>query len=138
MRLALLLVLAFAPAVEEPATVQETEADKPRLEVTGCVKRSILRETTLGAGETSFHVARRWRVRGSKPLMRRIKDHDGQELVIVGTTKNPESNAGGRRIGRMPIYIGGTPNDNSRDPLPELPTIDVQTVEPTGNPCRTK
>ena len=89
MRLALLLVLTFALALDEGTTAQEAGADKPRLEVTGCVKRSILRETTLGAGETSFHLARRWRVRGSKALMRRIKDHDGQELVIVGTTKNP-------------------------------------------------
>jgi hypothetical protein len=141
MRFALALALAALPLVataQQPRAPEKHDPSKMSVEVTGCARGSTLTETTLrvgGAGDEN--PARRWRLRGSKALMNRIKEHAGREIEIVGTTKSAESmTTAGRRIGKTNIYVGGDPNRTARDPLPELPTIDIERFEPTGEQCR--
>jgi hypothetical protein len=140
MRVALALALAALPllaAAQQPQTPEKHDPSKERVEVTGCVKGSTLTETNLrvGGGHDE-HQARRWRLRGPKPLMNQIKQHAGREIEIVGTTKSAESMTAGRRFGKTNIYIGGDPSRTARDPLPDLPTIDIERFEPTGEQCR--
>ena len=142
MRIAAALLAATLPVA---AAAQSGKPDAPgreRVEVTGCVKGSTLTETNLHMPEPSVpaeNPARRWRIRGSKALMRQLKEQSGKELRIVGTTKDPRSGLvlGSKRIGRSNIYIGGNVDRGAgRDPLPEQPTIDVETFEATGAACR--
>jgi hypothetical protein len=139
MRIALSLVIAALPvafAAQEGA--QKPDPSKADIRVTGCAKGSTLTETNLRiAGATDQTPVRRWRLRGPKALMNQIKQHEGREVEIAGTTKNADSMAtAGKRIGKTNIYIGGDPNRPMRDPLPELPTIEVESFEPTGERCR--
>ena len=144
MRITIALVVAALPAVLAVALAAQEgtpKADPSKLEMklTGCVKGTTLTETNLRiAGATDESPTRRWRLRAPKSLMKQIKQHEGRELEIAGTTKNPESmTTAGKRIGKTNIYIGGdTSRAPMRDPLPELPTIDVESFEPTGEQCR--
>jgi hypothetical protein len=139
MRIALSLVIAALPvafaAQERPP---KQDPSKSEVRVTGCAKGSTLTETNLRvAGITDQNPVRRWRLRGPKAVMNQVKQHEGREVEIVGTTKNVDSMAtAGRRIGKTNIYVGGDPNRTTRDPLPELPTIEVESFEPTGEACR--
>lgn len=137
MRIAILILVAAVPltAAGEP---KKTDPSKMAVEVTGCVRGSTLSETNLRVGVAADESpARRWRIRGPKALMNKIKEHAGRELQVRGTTKSPESMVyGGRRIGKTNIYIGGDPNRTSREPLPDLPTIEVESFDPTGARCR--
>jgi hypothetical protein len=133
-----LLVFAFVPALamaQEP-TVKD-DPSRTRVEITGCVKGSTLTETNLRiAGDKDDPPARKWRLRGPKDVMKQLKDLKGKELEITGTSKEPDPGmTGGKRIGKSNIYIGATPNPN-RDPLPEQPTLDVESFKPTGESCR--
>ena len=137
MRTTILVVFAFVPAL---ATAQEPPKDDPsrtRVEITGCVKGSTLTETNMRVpGERDDPPARKWRLRGPKDLMKQIKDQSGKQIEVTGTSKEPDSGMiGGKRIGKSNIYIGATPNAN-RDPLPEQPTLDVESFKPTGESCR--
>jgi hypothetical protein len=138
MRIVVALALAALPVVATARTPEQRDPSKARVEVTGCVKGSTLTQTNLRiGGATDENPSRRWRLRGSKALMNQIKEHAGREIEIVGTTKSAESMVtAGKRIGKTNIYIGGDPNRTSRDPLPDLPTIDVERVVATGEPCR--
>jgi hypothetical protein len=139
MRILLAVTLATLPLAAGAQHVRaQTDPSREQVEVTGCVKGSTLTETSFmepgdGRGQNP---ARRWRVRGPKPLMKQIKEFAGQELRIVGTMKTVDSGLmGGRRIGKTNIFIGATPNPSARDPLPEQPTIDVTSFKPTGERC---
>lgn len=141
MRIVTVLAIAALPIIasaQPPAAPQKQDPSKVSVEVTGCVRGSTLTETNLRVGGANDgNPARRWRLRGSKALMKQIKEHAGREMEIVGTTKSAESMVtAGRRIGKTNIYIGGDPNRTARDPLPDLPTIEVESFEPTGEQCR--
>lgn len=130
-------VLPVAVLAQEKA--QQSDPSKLEIKLTGCVRGATLIETNFRVpGATDESPMRRWRLRAAKSLMKQIKQHEGRELEIVGTTKTAESTAtGGRRIGNSNIYIGGDASRTTlRDPLPDLPTIDMQSFEPTGEPCR--
>jgi hypothetical protein len=136
--LALLLPL---PVTVWPAqdTGEKHDPSKSRVEVTGCVRGATLTETARLLGGTEDAPARRWRIRGSKALMKQIKEHSDRVLELKGTTRNTDSmTTAGRRIGKTNIYIGGDPHRTARDrdPLPDLPTIDVESFEPTADICR--
>ena len=136
------LVLAIAPLLlghAAQASQDRPKSDDTRVEVAGCVKGSTLTETNLRVAGTKEESspARRWRLRGSKALMKHIKEHAGKELEITGTSKNPQSGLviSDRRVGNTRIMIGTTPGGSRPDPLPELPTIDVEAFKPTGEMC---
>lgn len=143
MRIAVALAVAALAALPVVLAAQEA-AQKPdpsklEMKLTGCVRGTTLTETNLRiAGATDEGPTRRWRLRAPKSLIKLIKQHEGRELEIAGTTKNRDSmTAAGTRIGKTNIYIGGDTNRTAmRDPLPELPTIDVESFEPTGEQCR--
>jgi hypothetical protein len=134
--LAIAALPLIAAAQQPPPDKQDPS--KARVEVTGCVRGSTLTETNLRVGGANDeNPARRWRLRGSKALMNQIKEHASREIEIVGTTKSAESMVtAGRRIGKTNIYIGGDASRTARDPLPDLPTIDVERFAPTGEQCR--
>ena len=139
MRIAISLAIAALPLVataQQPQPPEKQDPSKARIEVTGCVRGSTLTETNLRVGGAKDeNPARRWRLRGPKALMNQIKEQC--EIQIIGTTKSAESMVtAGRRIGKTNIYVGGDPNRTARDPLPDLPTIDVESFEPTGEQCR--
>jgi hypothetical protein len=139
MRTALALVLMALPlVVAAQEAPQKEDPSKSRVEVTGCVKGSTLTETNLriSDGGAAEGPARRWRLRGPKALMNRLKQHGDREVEIAGTMKSPDTMGSGRRIGRTNIFIGGDPARTARDPLPDLPTIDVESFEVTGEQCR--
>jgi hypothetical protein len=139
MRIAAALVALLLPLAGTAQTPEKQEPGRTRVEVTGCVKGSTLLETNLrispGADESP---ARRWRLRGAKDLMKQLKKVSGRELEITGTTKDPDSGLamGGRRLGKTNIYVGAGPMSSAREPLPDLPTIDVESFEETGEKCR--
>ena len=140
MPIAVSLLIASLPLVLA-AQDREQKDDPSKLEIklTGCARGSTFTETNLRLPDVSEEgPSRRWRLRGPKPLMKRIKEHEGREIEIAGTMKTAESSgAGGKRIGKTNIYIGGDPNrTTNRDPLPELPTIDIVSFEPTGEACK--
>jgi len=136
---AIALILAALPlaliAQEKP---EKSDPSKMHVEVTGCLRGSTLTETNLRiAGANDEQPSRKWRVRASKALMNQLKKESARELTIVGTTKSAESMVtGGKRIGKTNIFIGGDTNRTARDPLPDLPTIDVESFEPTSETCR--
>ena len=141
MRIAISLALASLPflaAAQQAPTTDKQDPSKARIEVTGCVRGSTLTETNLRVGGIKDdNPARRWRLRGPKALMNQIKEQSRREIQIIGTTKSGESMViAGRRIGKTNIYVGGDPSRTTRDPLPDLPTIDVENFEPTGEQCR--
>lgn len=139
MRLAVLAAAAVLPLLAAPPVgARQPETTRSRVEVTGCVKGSTLVERSVRiAGDDEVVRARRWRLRGAKAVMNRLKEHAGYEVQIVGETRKPNAGtAGRRRIGGVDVVIGGAPARNTRDPLPELPTIDVQSFERTGESCR--
>lgn len=130
MRTAAVLVIAMLPAVAAAQdTSEKKDPSRARVEATGCVKGSILTQTDS---------ALRWRIRGPKALMKQIKEHSGRELAIVGSTKNAQTGMviGNTRIGKTNIYIGNSSGSMGRDPLPEPPTIDVESFKATGESCR--
>lgn len=120
------LGVALMPALSAQEA-KKTDASRTQMEVIGCVKGSTLTENP----------SRRWRLRGPKPLMNQIKEQGQREMKIVGTTKNPQSGMaiGGTKVGKANIYIGGNTSKTARDPLPDLPTIDVESFELTGETC---
>ena len=120
------LGVALMPALSAQEA-KKTDASRTLMEVIGCVKGSTLTENP----------SRRWRLRGPKPLMNQIKEQGQREMKIVGTTKNPQSGMaiGGTKVGKANIYIGGNTSKTARDPLPDLPTIDVESFELTGETC---
>lgn len=135
----LLIALAALPAAAGPQ--DPPEPDQPgrmRIVVTGCVKGSTLTESNLRMpGDPGGLPPRRWRLRGPKDLMKQIKDRRGRELEIAGSTKDADADTVGRvRVGRSNVFIGGGPMGAARDPVPEPPTIDVESFEPTGEACR--
>jgi predicted porin len=139
MRIAIALALAWLPiAIAAVDAAQKQDPSKIEVKVTGCVRGSTLTETNLRVeGATDENPARRWRLRGSKALINQIKQHGDRELEIAGTTKTAESMVtAGRRIGKTNIFIGGDTSRTNRDPLPDLPTIDVESFELTGEVCR--
>jgi len=126
MRTAAAFLIAALPVI---GLAQERKAEGPSTattEITGCVRGSVL--TDIGT--------RRWRLRGPRAVMNELKKHDRKQVRIVGTSKEAASGYGGRRVGKTNIYIGGSTNTTGRDPLPEQPTIDVQSFELTGETCR--
>ena len=127
MRILTVLALATLPALAAAQDTKKADPSKVQMEVFGCVKGSTLTENP----------SRRWRLRGPKALMNRIKEQGHREMKIVGTTKNPQSGMtiGSTRLGKANIYIGGDAARTGRDPLPELPTIDVEAFEITGETC---
>jgi predicted porin len=135
--IAAVVVLPFGGAQDAP---EKKDSTRLQVEITGCVKGSTLTETNLRVStvDREENPSRRWRLRGPKALMKQLKAHAGQELQIVGSTPNPNSGLviGGGRIGNTNIYIGSNPSKTARDPLPEQPTIDVESFEPTGEKCR--
>jgi hypothetical protein len=138
MRILICVAIAACPLVAVGQERSgESDPNRMRVLVTGCAKGSTLTESNLapGASETT---ARRWRLRGSKQLMKQLKAEGGKEVEIAGTTKDPESGLamGGKRIGKSNVYIGAGPMSSARDPLPDLPTIDVESFKPTGETCR--
>jgi hypothetical protein len=139
MRIAAALLVALLPLVAAAQERKNDDPNKTNVDVRGCVKGSVLTETSLSlsGGTVDEHPARRWRLRGPKKLMTEIKALKGQELQIVGATKNHPSGMaiGGARIGTANIGIGN-PNPSARDPLPEQPTIDVESFTTTGESCR--
>jgi hypothetical protein len=141
MRIAAAFLAAALPVAVMAQADQRDDPSRTRVEVTGCVKGSTLTETSLHAAEPvrDEGPVRRWRVRGPKALMRQMKDYAGKELRIAGTTKDPRAGLvlGAKRIGRSNVYIGGNvDNGATRDPLPEQPTVDVESFEATGAVCR--
>jgi hypothetical protein len=139
MRVAICFALVVAPlAVIAQEKPEKTDPSKVEVEVTGCVRGSTLTETNLRVGGASDEQpSRRWRLRTSKALRNQLKELAGKELTVVGATKSAESmTTAGKRIGKMNIYIGGDSSKTARDPLPDLPTIDVASFEPTGEVCR--
>jgi hypothetical protein len=139
MRIIASIVIAALPlvAVAQERTDEPNKDGRIRVEATGCVKGSTLTQTSLRiAPDGDGNPPRRWRLRGAKQLMKRLKAESGKELEIVGTMKDPEAVMGGTRIGRSNVYIGGSPISGVRDPLPDLPTIDVESFELTGETCR--
>jgi hypothetical protein len=126
MRTAAAFLIAALPAL---VIAQDKKPDTPsalEMEVTGCVKGSVLTDIST----------RRWRLRGPKPVMKELKKQDRKQVRIVGTSKDPMSGYSRMRVGKSNIYIGGTTNTTQHEPLPELPTIDVESFEPTGDTCR--
>jgi len=140
MRYLIAVLVAAVPAALGAQEKPTADSSKPRVEVMGCVKGSTLTETNLHvSGETrGENPARRWRLRGSKALMRQLKDAKDKELTIVGTTNEVKSGLviGQTKIGDARIYIGSNAGKTTPEPLPELPTIDVESFEPTGERCR--
>ena len=140
MRIAIAFAVAALPAaLAAQEAAQNPDPSRLEMKLTGCVRGTTLTETNLRvAGAADEGPTRRWRLRAPKALMKQIKQHEGRELEIAGTTKNPDSvTTAGKRIGKTNIYIGGDTNRTAmRDPLPELPTIDVESFEPTGEQCR--
>jgi hypothetical protein len=140
MRTALVLAALACPLAAWSAPQGEEKQDqaKPSIEITGCVRGSTLTETPSRLEGAEPGPTRRWRLRGDKALMKRIKEQEGRELEIRGSIRDDSAASAGRRIGKTNIYIGGDPNSTARarDPLPDLPTIDVRAVEPTGDSCR--
>ena len=134
--IALLVALPAAIVAQE----KPGDAAKPRVEVTGCVKGSTLTETNLRAsgGSRDENPARRWRLRGSKALMKQLKERGGQELTIVGTTNEAQSGLliGQTKVGNARVYIGSNIGKTTPEPLPDLPTIDIEKFDPTGERCR--
>jgi predicted porin len=139
-RLAIAIAIAALPLVAGAQQAPEkSDPERQRVEVSGCVKGSTLTETNLRVSPgVDENPARRWRLRGAKELMNQLKKQSGKELQIIGTTKDPKSGltTGGKRIGKSNVYVGAGPMSNARDPLPDLPTIDVESFEPTGEQCR--
>ena len=138
-RIAASIAMATLPlALAAQDTPKKEDPSKLQVEVTGCVRGSTLVETSLAAASVpDEQPSRRWRLRGPKAVMRQLKEHEGKVLKIVGTMKNPELMAtAGRRVGKTNIFIGGDASKTQRDPLPELPTVDVEAFDPTGEKCR--
>ena len=121
----MLLAFPFAASAQDPSKGDPTRL---RVEVIGCVKGSTLTENP----------ASRWRLRGAKALMRDLKKQTGKQLLVIGTAKSQRSGImiGSTRVGRTDIYIGNSPGGAAREPLPEQPTIDVESFKPTGETCR--
>jgi predicted porin len=139
MRYVIALVAAMLPAAGVAQDKVPGDA-KPRVEVTGCVKGSTLTETNLAAsgGAQDENPARRWRLRGSKTLMKQLKEFNGKELTIVGTTNEAKSGLliGQTKVGKARVYVGSNVGKTTPDPLPELPTIDIESFDATGERCR--
>jgi len=126
MRILTVLAIATLPALAAAQDTKKTDPSRVKMEVFGCVKGSTLTENP----------SRRWRLRGPKALMNRLKEQT-REVKVAGTTKTPQSGMaiGSTRVGKANIYIGGNAARTGRDPLPDLPTIDVEAFEITGETC---
>jgi hypothetical protein len=139
MRYFALVTIAVLPVVVAAQDKPEKK-DATRVEVSGCVKGSTLTETNLhvSGGTRAENPARRWRLRGPKAVMRQLKEQAGKELTLIGTTKEAESGLviGQTRLGKARIYVGSNIGKTAAEQLPELPTIDVESFEPTGEKCR--
>ena len=140
MRYLVALLLAGLPASIVAQEKPSADDPKPRVEVTGCVKNSMLIETGLrgSGGGTNESSTRRWRLRGPKALMKQLKAARDQELTIVGTSNEPKSGLliGQTKIGDARIYIGTNPSKTYSEPVPDLPTIDIESFKSTGDRCR--
>jgi hypothetical protein len=140
MRYLIAVLLAGLPGAIVAQEKPPAENGKPRVEVTGCVKGSTLTETNLHMSPEprGENPARRWRLRGPKALMKQLKEASGKELTIIGTTNEVKSGLviGQTKIGDARIYIGSNVDKTTREPLPDLPTIDIESFEPTGERCR--
>jgi hypothetical protein len=125
-RTAAAILIAALPAF---VAAQDKKPDSPstlEMEVTGCVKGSVLTDLST----------RRWRLRGPKAMMKELKKQDRKQVRLVGTSKDPTAGFSRMRVGKSNIYIGGATNTTQREPLPDLPTIDVESFEPTGENCQ--
>jgi hypothetical protein len=138
MRVVALFAIAAIPLAVSAQDTPKTDPNRTAIEVIGCVKGSVLQQVTLSeTGERQPHQSLRWRLRAPKALMKQIKSFAGKELEITGSTKNPPAGVpiGSSRVGRTDIYIGNPQGTGGRDPLPESPTIDVESFKVTGERC---
>lgn len=142
-RIAMLCLLAAAPAAAQQETHTKVPKDSVEVTVMGCLKGHVLaasdvRQTDVSSGPIVRN--RSFRLAGKKDVMKDVKSDDGQRVEVVGLLRKADLVEPGMRFKGGRIVVGGgsmAPNgSNIPDPASNTVVMDVSSVTLIGGSCR--
>lgn len=133
-RVLTLLTLASPAAVLEaqvPSPIQKPQ----QFVVTGCLQGTRLTTTHVNTSGTTADV---YRLLGPRPMMKALREYEGQEVEISGILKDPEGRMGASRrkqLGtRTRIAVGVREDRNTQHA--ETPGLTVESFRHISARCR--
>jgi hypothetical protein len=129
---------SFAIAQDLPPPKQTEPPNRQSINVRGCIKGKTLVET-----EGAFApVGTTYRLRGSKSALANLKEHNGHEDELLGTTQIADDKkfkvTKEKRIGKSRIFGTASASEGDGTELPEDPWIDVASITHVNARCPRK
>jgi hypothetical protein len=128
--------LAIAQAL--PPIKQSEPPNRQSIKVRGCIKGRTLVDT-----EGSFAPSgTTYRLRGSKNILASLKEHDGHEDEILGTTQIADDKkvkvTKEKKSGKTRVYGTASAEDQDGTELREDPWVDVASITHVNTGCHGK
>lgn len=131
-----LLIIPLIVAGASGSGQVQSEIQKPHdIVVTGCLDGRTLKTTRADNFGTS---ADTFRLRGSRQVMKALREYQGHELQITGTLKDREGRMGATRTKalsrRTKLSLGVREDRNTQQP--EDPELTVESFKVVSASCR--
>jgi hypothetical protein len=131
-----LALASLGLAQRVPAPQPSQPSNRQAITVRGCIKKRTIVATQSSASQAGVS----YRLRGSKSVLNNLKEHDGHDDEVVGTTQIADDKkfAVGKekKVGKTRVY-GAASAEESNDfyQRPEDLWIDVETVTHVSSKC---
>jgi hypothetical protein len=136
---AVLGLSAFTPGQTVPPAQPSQPSNIQDIRIRGCLNGRSIRPAQ-DANPLSLQWESTYRLKGSRAIMDTLKEHDGHEDEIVGTTKISTSDKAKavkeKKVGRGRVYVGaGSDKTAGGPPSSEDFTIDVTALTHLKSGC---
>jgi hypothetical protein len=126
-------LISLAPA--QPPVTQGQPSNKQSISVRGCIKGQTIIQT---AGEFAPN-GTTYRLRGPKSVTASLKEHNGHDDEIQGTTQIADDRKSKvtkeKRIGKNRIYGSASAEEHTGTELPDDRWIDVVSITHVNSTC---
>jgi hypothetical protein len=141
-RIALVCLLAAAPAAAQQEEKPKVPKDSVLVSVTGCVKGHVLRAEDVRQPDTTEGIVirnRAFRLAGKKDVMSGVKEADGHRVTVEGLIRKNDVREPGMKFKGGRIRIGGGTNGGSVSSLPDpadnVVVLDISSIQALGGSC---
>jgi hypothetical protein len=135
---ALLGLSSLAVAQALPPLKTSEPPNRQSITVRGCIRGRTLVETegSFAPPGTNF------RLRGSRSILASLKEHDGHDDEILGTTQIADDKkfkvTKEKKSGKTRVYGSTSAEDQNGSELPEDPWVDVASITHVSSTCAGK
>jgi hypothetical protein len=142
--LALAALLAAAPFALQQEGRPKVPKDSLLVTVTGCLKGRVLKAADVRQEDTTSGPVIRnhaFRVTGKKPVMKDVKENDGQRVEVMGLIRKSSLMEPGVKFKGGRVVVGGgtmaSGTSNLPDPAENVLVLDAWTLQALGGSCGT-